>query len=67
MQYIDKYWVIQNFTTIKQIAVNKEGFTQSDMEYIKKTNELSRYLAINAEKRKKEIILSQRNKWSIYD
>jgi hypothetical protein len=32
------------------------------MEYIKKTNELSRYLAINAEKRKREIILSQRNK-----
>lgn len=67
MQYIDKYWVIQNFPTIKETTVDKEWFTQSDLEYIKKTNEVSRYLAICAEKRKREIILSQRNKWNIQD
>lgn len=67
MQYIDKYWVIQNFPTIKETTVNEEWFTQSDLQYIKKTNEVSRHLAINAEKRKREIILSQRYKWQNYE
>ena len=65
MQYIDKYWILQ--TSEIEIKPNEEGFTPDDLDYIRETNKISKYLAICAERRKREIILTQRYKWQNYE